>query len=179
MKINGEKIEGVNVATMVFPRENGKAIVLKAQGVLSFDGFNKLCPLPIAPLIKRPGKPDVMNVKDKKYLDEIDMWATKKTHWMILESLRATPGLEWETVVEIDSDTWGNYVQELRDAGVTDAEMNYIQRSVANVCGLNEGYIKQATESFLADQALQQGGLFSQEADQKNMPSGEPASDFK
>ena len=149
MKILGKKITGANIEVVVIPRNDGN-LVFKAQAVLNYDDFEKLNPLPQAPEIIRPGGVKARDVEDKSYNEKLNQWAQQKTHWMVLKSLEATPGLEWETVNLSDPSTWVNYQQEMIDSGLAPAEIGRIVDCVTLACGLNQRKIDEATQRFLA-----------------------------
>ena len=176
MKLAGKKVEGVNVETIVLPRKNGEDLVFKAKAVLDYENFDSICKLPEPPLKQIRGQTHpVPDVKDDRYLKQLDEWAENKTHWMILESLSETPDLEWENVDRLDPSTWKNYVAEVREAGITDGEFAMIHRAVIEVCGLSEAHIKEATESFLSMVARQAAEQSSHTEEALSMQSGEPA----
>ncbi len=75
---------------------------------------------------------------------------------MILESLKATPNLEWESVNPSDPKTWGGYENELVDAGFSIPEISRVIDCVFDANGLNQKKIDEATKRFLAGQANQQ-----------------------
>lgn len=154
MKIAGRIFTGPRVETVVLPRQDGD-IVIKAKAVLDFDEFEKLCKAPEPPMMMKPGGEQLPLLDDKDYLKKLEAYADKKTNWMMLKSLEATEGLEWETVDFNDPDTWGNYQEELKKAGFSFAEVGTIVRLVSDACGLNQSKIEEATKSFLAGQVDQ------------------------
>jgi len=113
MKLNGKKIEGPNVEVVVIPRRTGN-LVFKAQSVLDYDVFDAVCTTPKPREIIKPGGERTLAFNEQAYLDAMNKWASKKTDWMVLKSLEATEGLEWETVNMDDPDTWNNYQEELK-----------------------------------------------------------------
>lgn len=173
MKLHGKKIEGPNVEICVIPRQDDD-LVFKAQAVLDFDDFESLCPSPQPPVIMKPGGEKTIDVEDEGYLKNLNEWARKRTDWMMLKSLEATPGLEWETVDKSDNKTWNNFRDEMRKAGLSSAEISRIVGAVTTACGLNQEKIDEATRRFLADQEAALESSTSQTTEQQNMPSGEP-----
>jgi len=150
MKINGKKIDGPSLDYVVFPRPEGD-IVFTISCVLDYEPFTKLCPLPEPPKIQHRGSTEwIPNFEDDKYIESIRHFSEKRTHWMVLISLSATPNLEWETVDMMDSSTWGNYVDELTQGGFTDAQVAKIINSVSAINGLNERMMEDAKKRFLA-----------------------------
>ena len=154
MKFNGEKLDKPNVEVLVIPR-NDKDIVIKAQAVLDYASFEMLCPAPKPPVKMVPGGEKITNPEDPEYIKRIDDWAAKKSTWMILKSLEATPGLEWETIKKDDPETWDNYQKELEEAFFSDAEIGRIINTVSTACGLNQDKIDEAMKRFLATQGQQ------------------------
>lgn len=158
MKINGNANLKPHIEIVVIPR-GGNDLVFKAQPVTDFDDFLKLCPMPLPPKIVRKGGAVGEDVEDANYKASIEVWATSRTDWMILKSLQATEGLEWETVNMSDCSTWTNYRKELETSGLTGIEVNRIIQAVVDACGLNQKKIDEATARFLAGQAALQKAL--------------------
>ena len=154
MKIAGKIFSGPRVETLVLPRQDGE-VVIKARAVLNFDDFEAICHEPVPPLRMSPGGESAPLLTDKDYLKKLDLYAERKTHWMILKSLEATEGLQWETIDMDVPTTWVNYQKELTDAGFSFAEINMVVRLVVDACGLNQAKIEEATKRFLAGQVVQ------------------------
>ena len=149
MKLHGKPIEGPNVVTVVIPRSSGD-LVFKAQAVLDYSDFDKLCPVPQPPTIQRPGGQKSVNVEDPGYKEQLEKWAEKKSCWMVIKSLSVTEGLEWETVDLSDPDTWINHVEELTKAGLTPHEQSRLVNAFSEANGLSQDKIDEATRRFLA-----------------------------
>ena len=152
MKLAGKKISGPDVEVLVIPRKSGD-LLFKAQAVLDYSAFEALCPIPQAPEVLRPGGVRSRNPEAPTFLKALDEWAERRTYWMILKSLEATPDIEWETIKMDDPSTWVNYEKELKDAGLSTLEATRILGLVTSVCGLDQKKIDDATERFLAEQA--------------------------
>lgn len=156
MKINGKKIQRPKFEVIVFPRRDGD-IIIKAQAVLSYEDFEKLCPPPVPPVVIRPNGTDegakTTDINHPKYIAAINDWSRMKLDWMILQSLKATEGLEFETVNPSDPDSWQNVHKELEEAGFSELERTKIIEIVVTACGLNQNMIDEATNNFLASQA--------------------------
>ena len=150
MKIKGKKIEGPNVEIIAIPRAMGDDIILFAQAVLDMSPFEQICPVPVPPMKKIAGGEQVPNLQDKEYLKSIENLSTKRLAWMVLTSLQATEGLEWETVDLSDPNTWELFRKELKDSGFSDIEVNRIIAGVISVNALNDDKIEAARERFLA-----------------------------
>ena len=122
-----------------------------AMKVLEVDDFDKLCPMPMPREVMKPGGVKTYDVEETAYKEAIQEWAANKTHYMYLKSIAATDDLEWETVDMSDSSTWGNYNEELMEAGLTEAERLKLLQVYSEVQGLDQTKIDAATKNFLAD----------------------------
>ena len=176
MKIKGKKILGANREIIAIPRGDGEDIVFIAEAVLDQKVFDKLCPVP-KPRLKKIDGVDVPDFDDKNYNKNIMKYSEKKTAWLILTSLKATPELEWEQVNFNDPSTWALFRQELNDSGFSDLEVNRIINGALTAQGLNEAKIEAARDRFLRRESVRLSALSSLVEEQKSMPSGEPASD--
>ncbi len=175
MKIKGKKLFGPRVEVLVIPRQEGD-LVFRAQSVLDYEPFKKLHPLPQPPERILPGGIRSVNTESPKYEAAMDVWATAKWNWMMIKSLEATEGLEWETITMDDLSTYENYKKEMMEAGLSPSEIAMIQNLVTDACGLNQAKIEQATKRFLAGLGLEHEGKSSPSSEQSSTPSGEPAS---
>lgn len=149
MKIQGKKIEGPNEMTIVTPRFNGADIILKARAIVDMVPFEKVCTPPEPPRKTLPGGKQVPNIKDSNYLKELDRHSIRRLNWIVLTSLEATEGLEWETIDLADPSTWDNFRKELRNSGFSDIEINRIVADCISVNALDEDKIEEARERFL------------------------------
>lgn len=149
MKLNGKRLEGPNEVTIVIPRGSGEDIILKAKAVLDLDDFDEMCPAPSPPMRRMAGGQNVPNLKDSGYLAALQRLAVVRLNYIVLASLSATEGLEWETVNLSDPDTWDNYQTEMREAGFSPIEIQRIVADVINVNALNEEKIEEARQRFL------------------------------
>lgn len=178
MKIGGKKISGPNVTTVVFPRgdNDDNAIVFKVQAVLDLDDFEALCPLPEPPTIVKKDGSKSKDVNDPKYLAKMSKHNTLRFTYTILKSLEATPGLEWETVNMSDPETWQNYENDLKNAGISQSERNHLLMAVLDTNSISEDRLKEARDHFLRSQAKRAEESSSQKDEPSITESGEPAS---
>lgn len=153
MKIHGKKIQGPNVEIVVLPRGGGPDIVFKAAAVMDTESFDRLCPRPTPPKKLLKGNVQVEDVEDDTYKAELAAHGRKRLAWLLITSLRATEGLEWETVDYGNADTWLNYESELRDAGISTQEVNYILEKVLEANCLSQARLDEARARFLAGTA--------------------------
>ncbi len=149
MKIQGKTISGSNETYIVIPRASGEDIIFKARAVADMEPFETMCPPPMPPKKMLPGGDEVVNLKDKTFLQAITKHSQKRLMWIVLTSLEATEDLEWETVDMSDHNTWENFQTELTDAGFSSVEVNRIVAECIDVNALDEEKISEARERFL------------------------------
>lgn len=153
MKIKGRKIEGRNIEIIAIPRSNGEDIIFQAGAVLDSKEFDMICPMPKPPQKMIRGGTLIYDFDHPTYKKEIEQYGRRRSTWMILQSLKYTPDLEWETVDLGNPDTWQNYEQELRDSGFSETEMTRIINGVMIANCVNEEKVEEARKRFLAGQA--------------------------
>lgn len=151
MKYKG-RTSFLSTSICVIPRDDGD-IVFTAKTVNNFDEFEKICKEPQPPILTLRTGRSSPDLQDKKYLKELDEYSTLRLQWLVLKSLEATEGLEWETVNLSDPTTWKNYIVELVNSGFSQLEVTKIIDSVMDACGLNSKKIDEARQRFLAERA--------------------------
>lgn len=161
MKIAGHELKKASIEYVVIPRghdpETGAKIpdvVFQCQPVASYATFDAQCSAPKPPEVIKSGGRREPNVDDPTYRSQTEKYAQRKIQFLIIESLRATPGLEWETVTD-DPKTWGNYEQELMDAGFSAMEVNRIVEGCLAANSLNQKRIDEALADFLHGRAAE------------------------
>ncbi len=177
MKLNGQKIVSKNIEVVVLPRGTGDNLIFKAQAVVDYTEFDKLCPRPSPPTKMKRGGEKIEDIHDPKFKRAILDYGRKRAAWIVLKSLEITPGLEWETVDLSNPDTWPNYEEELRQSGLAEMEMVRILNAVAAANALDDAKIEEARRNFLqaeAEAALESSSL---QTEQSTTPSGAPAKD--
>ena len=175
MKIHGVTIDPPEEKVIVVPR-NDKKFVFRAKAVLDFTAFEQICPKPKPRTQMAPGGEKKELFDEPKYLKEVNKWAERRTAWTILTSLSATEGLEWDTVVMSDPDTWMNYEEELRN-NFSEIESVMIASTALDACSLTSAHIDEATKSFLALTEGEQKELCSQSSEPSSTQSTDPAKD--
>jgi hypothetical protein len=153
MRFKGKKIEGRNVEPIIIMRAMGEDIVFLAEAVMSYDAFDNLVPIPEAPDIRRPGGIKEKNLQDPAFEKRLQVYAETKTNWTVLESLKKTADLEWETIDPKKSETWGNWKKELYDSGFAEVEILRIVQGVARANSLDDGMLEEARQNFILAQA--------------------------
>jgi hypothetical protein len=180
MKMRGKKVQGRNRDVIAIPlKTDGGGVfdlVFEAESIESYDDFEKLVKEPKPPNRNYPDgrkEPDFQNEAFKKLMSEYN---TKRSNWMFLKSTSITKDLEWETVDMSKPETWGNYVSELKEAGMNKLQIRLVENMVYKVNSYDEDMIDAARQRFLAGQPLD-GSSPSQQAEPTNTNSGEPMSD--
>jgi hypothetical protein len=177
MKIGGKRIEGLNEGILVLPRGDDDPIVFRARAIVDMAEFTAMCPDPEAPKILKRGGEVGHDFNDKSYLAAMSDYAKLRSAWMLIVSLEATPGLEWDTVDKQDPTTWGNYEQDLKNAGFGDLERARILALVMEVNAVSETKLQEARDRFLLGPAVASQNESSPSIAKKNTPSGELVSD--
>jgi hypothetical protein len=157
MKIHGQELGRPNVETLVFPRADDKEIVFKLQSILDMEVYEEQYPSPNPPLVRRKGesaaKPDY---DDKKYQAKMTEYGKMKSHWMLLKSLEATEGIEWEQVKPNEPQTWQLIEKELKDSGLNQIEVMRLYQAMMRVNSLDEDYLQEARDRFFESQQEKQ-----------------------
>jgi uncharacterized protein YcgI (DUF1989 family) len=115
---------------------------------MDMDEFDLVCKVPSPPLMRKPGsRSPIADLEDPKYKIALDAHGTRRMDYMVLKSLQATEGLEWETVKMGDPETWSNYKEEFKKAGFSNIEvMRIINTCMAANC-LDEGRVQSRRQS--------------------------------
>src|ERR1700739_2727657 len=98
MKMLGKKVEGYNIEICVIPRGEGEAHVFTAQAVIDMGDFDRLCPPPKPTIKMIKGGKKVEDVESPKFKRDMQVYGERRMQYMVLKSLEATEGLEWETI---------------------------------------------------------------------------------
>jgi len=157
MKINGVKVNAPNVVPVPIIRETGDILIL-CGAVLDYEEFDQLCPRPEPRVQTHADGTEIPMVKEKAFLAKIEEWAEKRVAWRTIQSLKATEGLEWETVSDTDPESWANWREELKSACFSEMEVMRIQESIGRADGFSPEKIDEATKTFLAGLAATQKG---------------------
>lgn len=175
MRLNGKKIEGLNVEEIFIPRGE-EAILFRAQAVVDYTICDALNPRP-TPKKGRNRAGELVEITDKTYATALDEYATRRVAYMVVKSLEATEGLEWETVNLEDMNTWGNWRTEFESSGFTEPEIGRIFGGVLAACGLDESKVEKARNRFLAGRQAESDEQSFRKVELSNTPSGVPVSD--
>jgi len=153
MKLGGQT-PCQNLVIIAIPRGNDAAIIFKAQAIMSMAEFDKICPAPKPRTKKLPNGQMSEQRNTPEFKKALQEYAEMRMAWMVLESLKATPELEWETIDPDQPSTWANYKKELKDAGFSDYELLRITQGMIDANCLNEDLINEARQRFLSPPQL-------------------------
>lgn len=174
------KIGGVEVTkceeVLVLPRKREEEnIVFRAVAVGSMDEFDELCPKPqpAMRLVKGGVREPHLN---EAYMKALEDYGTRRYAYICLKSL-APSEIEWETVELNKPATWGNWMKELEDAGLSDVELQRVQTLVLDANALNEAKLKEARDSFLRGQGQEVETSSGLQTTPETSQSGQPASE--
>lgn len=147
MKINGRRFDEPAVVT-IDVNVGDEIISLRAQAVLDYSEFEALCPVPKPPEVIRPGGKKATNPEDPKYKAKLMEWSQNRAYYMMLKSLSATEGLEWDKVQMDDPKTWSLMDEELNKA-FTPYGASRVAQGVLRANCLDDQMLKEARSSFL------------------------------
>lgn len=164
MKIAGKRLCALNEEIVVLPREGidpetGEPIsdiVFRFKPLSNMEHFEQVCPEPkptsyITLPGEKVGKPDF---SDPAYQKAVAERNRKLPLYMLIASISATPGLEFETVDINKPETWENVSKEFAEAGLTNAEVGRLYSAALSVNSLDDAAIEAAKQRFLAGERL-------------------------
>jgi len=160
-------------------RENDKGepdnIDFICGAVLDYTEFEKLCPQPKAPLKMniKTGENTVLP-NDPAFRKKLNDWSDLRIAWMCIQSLKATPDLEWDTVKYDDPETWLNWESELRSI-LTESEVDKLRLGIYSANAPTENRRQEALDVFSQLQAAEPVNSNSPQGELMNTPSSEPA----
>jgi len=152
MKIFGKKIDKPNNVFVVIPRESGD-IVFEIQSVLDFDEFDAVCPEPTMPIATNQKTGESKPQETKSFKKKASEYSDMKMAYLVIKSLEATEGLEWETVKLNDPKTYGNYIKELEESGLVANDVAKIVDGVLEANSLDDKKYAEARSRFLASRS--------------------------
>lgn len=151
MKLKGKKISPPNDAVIIIPRGGeDEDLIFKARPILDVKEFEKVCPVPQPTRVIKPGGIEFFDDKDPTYLENLKKHGNLQFAWLIIQSLLATDGFEWEEVKVNDPSTWLLYESELGNSGLSQAESGYLVREVIQANTLDDARVKEARDRFFS-----------------------------
>lgn len=175
MKINGVEVKGPSEEVLILPRPTAEDLAFRAVAVTDMSYFESRCPepKPKAVLVAGGWK---QSVDDPAFLQAIKDHGVLRFAWILLESLKPS-NIEWDTVEMDKPSTWSNWDIDLKEAGLSQTEVNRVVNCVATANSLNEQKLEAARENFLRGLARASENKSSQSTEPPSTPSGEAASD--
>lgn len=177
MKIKGQQVSPPKPVEFVIYREDAEGnpanITFLCGAVLDYSEFEKLCPVPKAPLRTdiKTGE-QTRDTNHKRFRIDNDLYADRRINYMIIKSISATPDLEWDTVKLDDPETWKNYESELRTF-LTPAETTLLVNAAIEANSPSKNRRKEALENFTALGDQVQLEIGSQVEEPTTTPSGD------
>ena len=148
------RVAGIEITAceelLVLPRPDGNPIPFRAKAVAVKDEFERLVPEPVAPMLQKKGG-RVSDLQDKDYLAAVSNRDDARFALMCLRSL-APSKIEWEQVKIEEPNTWTLWTDELKEAGLSEVEVNRVVGLVMAANALDEAKISEARKSFLLGQ---------------------------
>jgi len=151
MLIEGQKISARATMDVVLPRPDGDHVVLKVAAVLDSTDFERMVPDPSPPILHRKGRPGRPDFGDQRYLDAKHRHDELSVFWLMAQSLKATPGLTWQTVDDADPETWENVQKELVAAGFGVGDRKRILNAVMKVNALSSEDVEEVAQDFFTE----------------------------
>lgn len=173
MKINGVEVQGPSEEVLVLPRVTSQDLVFRAIAVQDTDQFDVLCPPP-KPKAKLVAGGWKNSVDDPAYLEAVQKHGHLRFAWMLLKSLEPS-NIEWDTVKADQPSTWLNWEADLKNAGLSQTEVNHLVNCVASANALNSQKLEAARANFLRGLAKASEKSSFQSSEPATTPSGEVA----
>jgi hypothetical protein len=178
MRIKDRVLTPPRPSKITFFREdeqgNPANIEFTCGAVLDYRDFDSLCPRPKPPLVTKRDGSQYHDDTDKKYLQRLQDWSDAKIDWLVIQSLRSTEGLEWDTVDYKDPQTWSKYENELRTI-LTEGEYNRLFNAVIEANSPSSNRRSEALNVFTPSQVPEVGATNSQVEEPTTTTSSVPA----
>lgn len=153
MLLKGQKLGKVRTDYAVFKRPDGD-VVLHLNPIPDPSEFEKIYPQPEVPTKMGKGGAKIQRLDDPGYLEKLKSYSEAKWAWIILQTIKDTPELEFEVVKLEDPNTWTKYREELKESGFTEGELLYLTRRILETNSLDQSKLDEARDAFLAEQSL-------------------------
>lgn len=176
LRIGNVVVDKPSESVLVLPRDNGEDITIIARAVLSMEEFDLYCPKPQAKKAFVKGKGTIELVDDPEFRKQIASYGEKRFAFMALKSLEPSD-IDWQTVKMDRPETWTNWQQELKDAGLGQNEVDRITVCVMQANSLDERKLEEARQAFLhgLEEAAEKSS--GPNTEQSTTSSGQPVND--
>jgi len=150
MRLNGEQVRNDNIQVVVIPRQK-RDLVFLFKPVIDQSRFEEIGPkMPKPPVIMLPGGEKRVDTDDPDYHKKVMAYVNQKNSWMFLESISATPELEWDNIDLNDSSTWDRVESELKTSEFTEQEIKLLYEGYAKANAFDDDQLEAAKNRFLA-----------------------------
>lgn len=174
LRIGQVVVDGPSEEVLVLPRLKDD-IVIYARAVTDMSDFEAMCPAPVPPkkLMKGGFQEDT---ESEGYIQAIEKHSNLRFAYICLKSLEPSD-IDWQKVKMDSPSSWLKWDEELREAGLSQVEINHIVRAVMVANSLDEAKLKKARDSFVLGMQQQSAELSSRSTERPSTPSGVPAKD--
>jgi hypothetical protein len=148
LRIGGQTVDKPSEQVLVLPRANGDDIIITARAVLSMEDFDRYVPAPQAKRAWVKGKGNILMTEDPGFLKEMETYGEKRFAFMAIKALEPSE-IEWEKTKLEDPSTWTGWTEELKEAGLSDVEVQRIVVCVMQANSLDEKKLTEARAAFL------------------------------
>lgn len=167
MRYKGKQLSAPKPEVLVIPRED-EDIVFQAQAVMDYSPFELISPEPEPPEKMLPGGKKTKDFQHPAYQERMADWMKKRQLWLILESLKVSEGVEWETVDLNDPETYENYWDELAKSGFNEMERAMIRNLALKANSVDDQKMEEARQRFLQSRGASSEGSTSPKDEAKN-----------
>lgn len=150
MRVGGVTVTAPVEELLVIPRGES-SLVFRARAVESMDEFDAMSPKPQPPgkltkdgWVPEPEHPDYRTI--------LEHYAVRRLAYIVVRSLEPS-NIEWDTVDINNPKTWANWDTDLRNAKMTEVEIDKVLQLVIEANSLSEEKLKRAREDFQRGQA--------------------------
>lgn len=148
MKIAGQDVHMPPEDVVIFPRTH-ENLIFHIIGVDSFTDCDEKYPRPKPPKMLKRGQ-QIENIEDPTYKSQFDTWAQARQDWLLIKALECPKNdITWDHVNVDDPTTWSKVNDELKEAGLTQIELNRLINKVYEVNALSESGMETARANFL------------------------------
>jgi hypothetical protein len=172
------KLKGLNISERPYDEAQfdvlGQKVTFRAKVVSDYSDFKAAVPEPQPPVtVDRTGV-KTKNPRHPDYIKKMEKYNEQQTVFMLMDSLSATPDLEWTLLdlAEPTTLTFDNLQEEFTSAGFPLATTSKIINLASAANGLTERIVDSARESFTPEALPEQSELDFQEGEANATQSG-------
>ena len=148
MKLKGKTISRPKPKVVIIPRPDDEDLVFQVDPSGDQKDFEAMCPTPSPTRVMKPGGLEYFDYDDPVYKSAVEKHNNLLFAWTIINALKATPGLEWESVKYDDPSTWELYREELLSSGMVIKEVNQLVKEIVEANVITDEQVKEARDRF-------------------------------